>query len=339
VGRQAELAVLRALIGNTRLLTLTGTGGIGKTRVALELAHQLESEYADGAVFVDLASAVDVDLVPHAVAATLGVSGKPAEPLTHSVCEHLRAKNLLIILDNCEHVVTGCAQLTDVLIRNCSGVQVVATTREPLRIHGETVWTVPPLAVDDAVDLFVRRARAAAAAMPLKTDDLDAIIGICVRLEGIPLAIELAAVRVPALGVAQIADLLADRLDLLSRGSRLDSPRHQTLRAALDWSYALLDRNEQQLFERLAAFAGGWDLEAANAVCAWEPLAPHQVLDSLVSLVDKSLVLAEDVESQRRHRFLETIREYAAERLAASAEVGPTRGRHASYFLSIALRR
>lgn len=336
VGRKAELAALKALIGNTRVLTLTGAGGIGKTRVAVELAHQLESKYADGAVFVDLVPAVDVDLVPHAVAAVLGVSGKPAEPLTHTVCEHLQAKNLLVILDNCEHVVTGCAQLIDALIRNCSGVQVLATSREPLRIHGETVWTVPPLAADEAVDLFVRRARAAAAAMPLKAQEVDAIRGICVRLEGIPLAIELAAVRVPALGVAQIADLLADRLGLLSRGNRLDSPRHQTLRAALDWSYALLDRNEQRLFERLAAFAGGWELEAANAVCAWQPLAPHQVLESLVSLVDKSLVMAEDVESQRRYRFLETIREYAAERLAASGEVGPTRGRHASYFLSVA---
>jgi predicted ATPase/DNA-binding XRE family transcriptional regulator len=336
VGRQAELLALRALIGDTRLLTLTGAGGIGKTRVALELAHQLESEYADGAVFVDLAPVVDVGLVPHAVAATLGVSGKPVEPLTLSVCDHLRAMNLVIILDNCEHVLTGCAQLADVLIRNCSGVQVVTTSREPLRIHGETVWMVPPLALDEAVDLFVRRAGAAAAAMPLKNEEIQAIREICVRLEGIPLAIELAAVRVPALGVAQIADLLADRLDLLSRGSRLDLPRHQTLRAALEWSYALLDRNEQHLFERLAAFAGGWDLEAANAVCAWEPLASQQVLDSLVSLVDKSLVLAEDIDGQRRHRFSETIREYAAERLAASGEGGPTRDRHARYFLSVA---
>jgi len=155
-------------------------------------------------------------------------------------------------------------------------------------------------------------------------------------LEGIPLAIELAAVRVPALGVTRVADLLADRLDLLSRGSRLDSLRHQTLRAALDWSYALLNRTEQRLFERLAAFAGGWDLEAANAVCAWNELTPHEVLESLVSLVDKSLVLAEDVESQRRYRFLETIREYAEERLVASDEVVPTGERHASYFLSIA---
>jgi predicted ATPase/DNA-binding XRE family transcriptional regulator len=336
VGRQAELLALRALIGDTRLLTLTGAGGIGKTRVALELAHQLESEYADGAVFVDLAPVVDVGLVPHAVAATLGVSGQPVEPLTLSVCDHLRAMNLVIILDNCEHVLTGCAQLADVLIRNCSGVQVVTTSREPLRIHGETVWMVPPLALDEAVDLFVRRAGAAAAAMPLKNEEIQAIREICVRLEGIPLAIELAAVRVPALGVAQIADLLADRLDLLSRGSRLDSPRHQTLRAALEWSYALLDRNEQHLFERLAAFAGGWDLEAANAVCAWEPLASQQVLDSLVSLVDKSLVLAEDIDGQRRHRFSETIREYSAEQLAASGEGGPTRDRHARYFLSVA---
>jgi predicted ATPase/DNA-binding XRE family transcriptional regulator len=336
VGREDELAALKALITNTRLLTLTGTAGIGKTRVALALAHQLEPQYADGAAFVDLAPVVDLDLVPHAVAAALDISGKPAESLTSSVREHLRAKNLLIILDNCEHVVAACAELTDMLIRSCSDVDVVTTSREALRIHGETVWTVPPLGSDEAVELFERRAQAAAAAMPLETDNVDAIRWICVRLEGIPLAIELAAVRVPALGVTRVADLLADRLDLLSRGSRLDSPRHQTLRAALDWSYALLNRAEQRLFERLAAFAGGWDLEAANTVCAWNELTSHDVLESLVSLVDKSLVLVEDIEGQRRYRFLETIREYAAQRLETSAEGDPTHNRHASHFLSIA---
>jgi predicted ATPase/DNA-binding XRE family transcriptional regulator len=336
VGRHDELAALCALIENTRLLTLTGTAGIGKTRVALALAHQLDPENADGAAFVDLAPVVDLDLVPHAVAAALGVRGKSAEPLTSSICEHLRTKSLLLILDNCEQVVAACAGLADVLIRNCSDVSILATSREALRIHGETVWTVPPLASGEAVELFVRRAQAAAAAMPLETEDVDAILRICDRLEGIPLAIELAAVRVPALGVTRVADLLADRLDLLSRGSRLDSLRHQTLRAALDWSYALLNRTEQRLFERLAAFAGGWDLEAANAVCAWNELTPHEVLESLVSLVDKSLVLAEDVGRQRRYRFLETIREYATERLVASDEVVPTGERHASYFVSIA---
>jgi predicted ATPase/DNA-binding XRE family transcriptional regulator len=336
VGRTDELAALTALIADTRLLTLTGTAGIGKTRVALALAHELEHKYADGAAFVDLAPVVDLDLVPHAVAAALGVSGKPAESLTDSVCEHLRAKNLLVILDNCEHVVAGCAALTDVLIRNCSELRVVATSREALRIHGETVWTVPPLGSGEAVELFVLRAHAAAAATPLENDSLEAIYGICVRLDGIPLAIELAAVRVPALGVSRVADLLADRLNLLSRGSRLDLPRHQTLRAALDWSYALLNRTEQRLFGRLAAFAGGWDLEAANAVCSWNELTSHEVLESLVSLVDKSLVLAEDIEGQRRYRFLETIRVYAAERLEPSADGGTTHDRHASHFLSIA---
>jgi predicted ATPase len=332
VGRQAEIAALTALAGDVRLLTLTGTGGIGKTRVALELAHRIESGYTDGAVFVDLAPVVDVDLVPETVASALGVK---AAPVTDRVCDYLRAKKALIVLDNCEHVVTGCARFIDALIRNCSGVRVMATSRQPLHVHGETVWTVPPLTSDEAVDLFRGLARAADASTPMETDPAT-VREICVRLEGIPLAIELAAARVPALGVAQVNDLLADRLGLLKGGSPLDPPRHQTLRAALDWSYALLDQTEIRLFERLTVFAGGWDLEAANAVCAWGALTPDQVLDSLVSLCEKSLVLAEDVEGLRRYRIMETIREYGAERLAASGEVGPTRARHVSYFLALA---
>jgi predicted ATPase/DNA-binding XRE family transcriptional regulator len=335
VGRQAEIAALKALIGDVRLLTLTGTAGIGKTRVALELARQIESQYADGAVFVDLAPLVDIDLVPDAVALALGVKGKPAEPAIDRVCEYARSKKLLLVLDNCEHLLTGCARLIDVLIRSCPGGRVIATSRQPLHIPGETVWTVPPLAAEEAVALFVGRARASNASMPLEVDAVGVVRDICLRLEGIPLAIELAAARVPALGVAQIADLLADRLGLLKSGNPLDPPRHQTLRAALEWSYALLDQTERRLFRRLTVFAGGWDLEAANAVCARGALAPNEILDSLVGLCDKSLVLAEDVGGRRRYRFMETIREYGAERFAESDEVGPVRARHVSYFLAM----
>jgi predicted ATPase len=336
VGRQRELAEISRLLAGSRVLTLTGTGGIGKTRIALELAHQLELEYADGGVFIDLAPVYDASLVPQAVAATLGVSARPGESVTDSLRQHLQAGRVLLVLDNCEHVVAACAQLVDVLIRASSSLQLVITSREPLRIHGETVWVVPPLATDESVALFIQRAQAAAAATRLMSPDVDLIGEICGRLEGIPLAIELAAVRVRALGVAQVADLLADRLDFLSRGSRLDSPRHQTLRAALDWSYTLLDSSEKRVFARLAVFAGGWNLDAARAVCASGDVSSHAVLDRLVGLVDKSLVFAEDADGQRRYRFLETIREYAVERLSAFGDSQQTRARHASYFRAIA---
>jgi predicted ATPase/DNA-binding XRE family transcriptional regulator len=336
VGRQRELAEISQLVAGSRVLTLTGTGGIGKTRVALELAHQLESEYADGAVFVDLAPVHDAALVPQAVAAALGVSAKPGESITVSVRQHLQPRQVLLVLDNCEHVVAACAHLADGLIRASSSLQLVVTSREPLRIHGETVWVVPPLAADESAALFTQRAQAAAAATNLTAADIEMIGEICSRLEGIPLAIELAAVRVPALGVANVADLLADRLDFLSRGNRLDSPRHQTLRGALDWSYNLLDSSEQGLFSRLAVFASGWNLDAARAVCASGDVPSHVVLDGLVGLVDKSLVSAEEVGGRRRYRFLETIREYAIERLAASGDSDQTRARHASYFCAIA---
>ena len=336
VGRQSELAEISQLVAGTPVLTLTGAGGTGKTRLALELAHQVESRYADGAAFIDLAPVVDPALVPHAVAAALGVSAMAGESVTDSVRRHLQPRRVLLVLDNCEHVIGVCAQLVDVLIRSCASVQLIVTSREPLHIHGETAWVVPPLGAEESVELFIQRAHAAAAATGLTPADVDTIGEICGRLEGIPLAIELAAVRVPALGVPQVAKLLADRLDFLSGGSRFDSPRHQTLRAALDWSYTSLESSEQRLFARLSVFAGGWNLAAAREVCGWEGLTSAAVLDGLVGLVDKSLVVAEDVGGERRYRFLETIREYAAERLTASGGSEQTRARHSSYFRAIA---
>ena len=269
VGRQRELAELSRLVDRARLLTLTGTGGIGKTRLAVELAHQIESRYADGAVIVDLAPVIGSAAVPDAVAAALGVGADPGEPVIDKVRTHVQPRRMLLVLDNCEHIITACAQLADVLIRSAAGVQLVVTSREPLGIHGETVWLVPRLADDEAIALFIERAQAAAAGSQLTADEIDQIGDICAQLEGIPLAIELAAVRVPALGVAQVRELMTDRLGFLSRGHRLDSSRHQTLRAALDWSYALLDTPEQRLFAHLAVFAGGWSLDAAQAVCGW----------------------------------------------------------------------
>jgi predicted ATPase/DNA-binding SARP family transcriptional activator/DNA-binding XRE family transcriptional regulator len=336
VGRERELEEISRLVVGSRLLTLTGTGGIGKTRLAVEMAHRAESKYAGGAVIVDLTSVIDGTVVPDAVAAALGVSVRPSESVTDCVRRHLQPRHVLLVLDNCEHLVAACAQLADVLIRANPNLQLVVTSREPLRIHGETVWVVPPLAADESVALFIRRAQAAAAVIPVTSEDVETVREICGRLEGIPLAIELAAVRVPALGVGQVADLLADRLDFLSHGSRLDSPRHHTLRAAIDWSYALLDPSEERLFVRLAVFSGGWTLHAARVVCAWGDVSPHAVLDGLVGLVDRSLVLAENVDGQRRYRFLETIREYALERLAATGDSAETRARHARYVQAIA---
>ena len=336
VGRQRELAEISRLAVGTRLLTLTGTGGIGKTRLALELANQTEPQYADGAVLVDLAPVVGAAGVPDAVAVALGVGAKPGESATDGVRRHLQPRQMLLVLDNCEHVVTACAQLIDVLIRTGSGLQFAVTSREPLRIHGETVWVVPRLADDEAVALFIQRAHDGAAASMLTSEDIDLVGQICGSLEGIPLAIELAAVRVPALGVAQVAQLVGDRLGFLSRGSRLDSPRHQTLRAAIDWSFALLDPSEQSLLARLAVFAGGWSLDAARDVCGWGDVSPGAALDGLVGLVDKSLVLAETAGGMRRFRFLETIREYAADHLAASEDDEESHVRHAKYFRAIA---
>jgi predicted ATPase len=316
-------------------LTLTGTGGVGKTRLALELASRTESKYPDGAVLIDLAPVTDPVVVPDVVAAALGVKVGSEASATESVREHLQPRHVLLVMDNCEQVVSACAQVADGLLRTNSSLQLVVTSREPLRIRGETVWVVPPLAPEESVALFTRRAQAGAAASSLTSAELDIAGEVCRRLEGIPLAIELAAVRVPALGVSQVADLLGHRLDFLSHGNRLDSPRHQTLRAALDWSYELLDSSEQRLFARLGVFAGSWSLDAARAVCGWDELSSLATLDGLVGLVDKSLVYAENAAGPRRYRFLDTIREYAIERLAACGDGEPARARHASYCLAI----
>ena len=237
VGRVRELAELAVLLAGTRVLTLTGLGGIGKTRLALELAWRAELEHADGAVAVDLATTHDAPEVAGAVAASLGLTAAAGESTTDHLVRHLSTRDLLLILDNCEQPIGACAQLADRLVRGTSAVRLVVTSREALRVGGETVWAVPPLAHEESVALLVGRARAAAAATVIMTTAEIQVTGeICRRLEGIPLAIELAAARVPALGVGHVADLLDDRLGLLARGSRLEPPRHHTLRATLDWS-------------------------------------------------------------------------------------------------------
>lgn len=332
VGREQELSELELVLKSGRLLTLTGPGGIGKTRLALEVARRLEAEYADGGVYVDLAPVTDPALVPQAVALALGVREERNRPLIQTVQGHLAARQLLFILDNCEHLLEASARLVDALARNCPELRLLATSREPMRINAERAWPVPPLRLDEACELFIERARAAHARMHLTAADNVVIAEICQKLDGMPLAIQLAAARVPALALPEIAARLSERLRVLSSGARLDSPRHRTLRAAIDWSYSLLSDGERRLFEQLAVFAGGWDLSAAEQVCTSE----NHVLDVLANLVDKSLVVAERSATQMRYRFLETIREYALEHFEASVRANDTRRRHLAYYRSLA---
>ncbi len=336
VGRERELGELQELVRVERLVTLTGPGGIGKTRLALEVARQLEVGYDDLGVFVDLAPVTDPQLVPYAMARALGVREARDKPLIDTVQDHVGTRRLLVVLDNCEHVLADSARLADALVRNCPQLHLLVTSREAMRIHGETAWSVPPLKLDQACLLFGERARSAQANPPLNGRDSALIADICRRLDGIPLAIELAAARVPALGLVQIAAHLEERLRLLSVGSRLDAPRHQTLRAAVDWSYDLLSQPERRLFERLSVFAGGWSMHAAETVCGWAPLEGADVLGLLSGLVDKSLVIAEEHDGRMRYRFLETIREYALERDEVSGQAKNGCLRHAAYYRELA---
>ena len=352
VGRERELAEVRRLLGTARLLTLTGTGGIGKTRLALQVAGVTGPAFADGMVFVNLAPLEDAALVPRAVAATLGSPEDPGRPLLSTLADDLRPKQLLLGLDNCEHVVGACAELTDHLLRTCPRLKILATSRELLGIAGEVAWRVPSLAAPgpadevsierlaqcDSVRLFLERAASALPDFILTEQNGRAVSEVCRRLDGIPLAIELAAARVAVLSPEQIAERLDDRFRLLTGGSRTALPRYRTLQALVDWSHDLLDEQERVLLRRLAVFAGGWTLEAAEAVCAGDGLAQDDVLDLLSGLVAKSLVLAGDGADAVRYRFLETLREYAAERLRDAGEESRLRARHRDWFLALAER-
>jgi predicted ATPase/DNA-binding CsgD family transcriptional regulator/Tfp pilus assembly protein PilF len=349
VGRERDLAELARLLSDVRALTLCGPGGIGKTRLALRLACEVVPGFPDGAWLVELADTEDPSQVARRVADALGVIAEPDRPLTETLTVALRPRRILLILDTCEHVVDASASLVAQLLAGCPALRVIATSREPLRVRGETVWRVPPLelpaaaaeltarelANQEAIRLFAERAAAVRPGFAVDAGNSGAVVRLCRTLDGVPLAIELAAARVGALSVEQIAARLGDRFQLLASGDRTAPVRQQTLRAAVDWSYGLLTEPEQVLLRRLAVFSG-WNLDMAEQVCADEAIPAQQVLDLLAALIDKSLVtLDAELEGDARYRLLDTIREYASGRLDASGE-GPTiRLRHRDYMLKL----
>ena len=352
VGRAREVDEVCELLQRVPLLTLTGTGGIGKTRLALEVARGLVDAVPGGVWLVDLTPLANPDLVPQAVATALGIPEQPSRPLLEVVTDALRQRRPLLVLDNCEHVVGACARLAEHVLQNCPEVHILATSRETLGIPGETAWRVPGLALPnssdqpspqdlletEAVRLFVERAAAAAPGF-CPTDHTAAVVDICRQLDGMPLAIELAAARSKVLTPDQIAVRLSDRFRLLASAVRTAARRQQTLRATVDWSYDILSDAERTLFNRLSVFAGGCSLEAAEAVCA-DPeqaaqIAGEDVLDLLARLVDRSLLETESTDGSIRFRFLETLRQYAAERLRASGHLAMLRTRHLDWCLTI----
>ncbi|MGQ0549733.1 MAG: tetratricopeptide repeat protein [Armatimonadota bacterium] len=348
VGREREMAEVRGLLFTTPLLTLTGPGGGGKTRLALQTAAELLQEFADGAWLVDLAALSDATLVAQTVASSLRVREQPGRSVLTTLTEYLRPKQLLLVLDNCEHLVAGCAEVAAALLRACPRLRILVTSREALRVGGELVWPVPSLSTPDperppAADILTRFEasrlfveRALAVNREFSVAGTAAVAQICRRLDGIPLAIELAAARTNVLTVEQIAARLDDRFHLLTAGSRTAPPRHQTLQAAIDWSHDLLAESERVMLRRLSVFAGGFTLEGAEAVCAWEGVREFDVLDLLSQLVDKSLLLVEQRGTELRYRLLETIRQYAEERLRASGDEAVLRARHRDWFLRLA---
>src|SRR5579884_1602142 len=421
IGREKEMEEIKRLLSTAHLLTLTGSGGCGKTRLALQVAADRVEEYADGVWLVELAAIADLGLVPQTVAVALGVSEEPNRPLGETLANYLRPKSLLLVLDNCEHLLTACAQLADTLLRTCPKVRILASSREGLGLLGEALYHVPSLSLPDekrlptleqlsqyeAVRLFVERAVLSRPDFAVTAQNAASVVQICSRLDGIPLAIELAAARARALAVEQLAQRLDDRFRLLTGGSRTALPRQQTLRALIDWSYELLSEAERTLLRRLSVFVGGWTLEAAEAICAdsspstpgaaptpgsiaptpnpsptlWErgeaptPSSPPpttgegraeagsppslsrsdipgkgagglgqegqgvsleawEVLDLLSRLVDKSLVMMEEPDGNRRYRLLETVRQYSQDKLLASGEATEIRNRHREWYLA-----
>jgi predicted ATPase/class 3 adenylate cyclase len=348
-GREQELAEVKRLLSDVRLVTLLGPGGMGKTRLAIRVASEVLEEY-EGVWLLELAPLSDGDLVAPTLLSLLGLREQPGRTPVDTLIDYLGSRKVLVVMDNCEHLMEACASLGEKLLRACPKVRILATSREALRVAAETAWRVPPLALPDperlppvetlaqssAVALFADRAVTALPTFTLSEKNARLIVQICQRLDGIPLAIELAAARLSVLSVEQIATRLQDRFRLLTGGSRTALPRQQTLRATLDWSYDLLADPERALLRRVSVFAGGFNLEAAEAVCGWDPLAPDEVLDQVAALGGKSLLVISEQDAQPRYGLLETIREYAAARAGSAGEKDELDQRHRNYFLELA---
>jgi predicted ATPase/class 3 adenylate cyclase len=351
IGRDRELAEVRALVESSRLVTLTGAGGAGKTRLGLQAAAELLDGSGDGVWLTELAAVTDQDAVASAICQALRIAAQPGRPALDTVVDALGPLDVLVVLDNCEHLIGGCAKTADAILTRCPRVHLLATSREPLGIGGETIYRVPPLSLPgpgeadpaaagscDAVALFLERARAQGAAVPLDEQTAPLLVSICRRLDGLPLAIELAAARLRSMSLRSLHDRLDQRFRLLTGGSRTSLQRQQTLRATVEWSYSLLNGAEQRLLDRLSVFAESFDLDAAEAVCGFGDIEVFDVAGLLGSLVDKSLVAAEAAGPALRYRLLETIRQFAAERLAETGdgETEAVAAAHCAHFLSVA---
>ncbi|MGZ8748729.1 MAG: ATP-binding protein, partial [Mycobacterium sp.] len=333
IGRDAEIAEVAGLLTENRLVTLTGAGGVGKTRLAVEVAGAIASDFSDGIAYVDLAPITNPNVVAVTASRALGLLDQRGRSAIESVVRHIGGRRMLIVLDNCEHLLDPCASLIGELLGGCPSVTMLITSREPIGMPGELTWRVPSLPLTtEAVELFAERARKVRPDFKITDDNASAVGEICARLDGMPLAIELAAARVRALSVADILASLHDRFRLLTGGARTAVRRQQTLRASVDWSHALLTEPERTLFRRLAAFMGGFDLDAARVVGGGGDVEQYQVLDQLSLLVDKSLVVVESLAEPTRYRMLETVRQYALEKLGESGEADIVRTRHRDYF-------
>ena len=340
VGRQEELERVTATVRDVRLVTLTGVGGVGKTRLALQAAAEVLPEFPDGAWLCELAAANDPDAMIEVVAAALGVQPRAGTTLDGSIVEFLRTKQLLLVLDNCEHLLDAAATFAERVLRACDGVRVLATSREGLAVEGEQVRPLRSLQPAGAEQLFTERARAVVPDFSVGSAHADAVTEVCRRLDGIPLAIELAAARVRAMSPEEIASLLDERFRLLTGGRRTAVERHQTLRAMVDWSYSMLDPTERVVFDRLGVFSGSFDATAAAAVVAGDGIEAWDVREALTRLVDRSMVVAEHgEEAVTRYSMLETLRQYARERLDESGEPDAWRRRHARVLRAVGRRR
>jgi len=350
IGREKEVEEVVELVGRYRLITLTGSGGVGKTRLAVQSANQLLSNFQDGVYWIELAPLMDDALVPQVIAQVLDVHESHSQPLAESLKIFLRQKQLLLVLDNCEHLITACAQLANDLLTQCANLRILVTSREAMGITGEVMYQVPTLSLPkpqrltlidlllgyEGIRLFIERASAVKSDFTLTEQNAAAVLQICQRLDGIPLALELAAARIKLLSAERIAEHLNDRFNLLTQGSRTALPRQQTLRATIDWSYDLLPEDARILFRRLSVFAGGFTLEAAEGICSEEPLTARTLLDILSRLVDRSLVRVERQAGDARYRMLETLSEYALEKLDETGETDRLRQRHCNFFVDLA---